>query len=703
MDTKLSAAWRAITTIKPSEAAKYGPASRAAEALLTACLWFSAPAAAGSDAARDHASAGGTSAQLGVLSGTAQLTQTAGLRPSGAALGSPAAGSAARASLWQHPVAALKAAMSAAEHDQAVRREVSAAIESVLPRTALGAFVQLAPEQRIQQLEDAVAIVTGLRVVAWDADAGGVGIHNAPAEAAAAASTLEDELLEAVQHLRAQVDIYDSLCAQGLGVSHVLFGELINRRQLLSYVEALLEDVQGIIAANAVAVDTVSTALETVRSNTAGMAAVSKAKVYPHLQKLGSAWTAAGWSTLQLQAAAATWAAIAPHTAPECCSVNFETPPAPARAGTPISVPAPGGEDASALTVHNPRTNTQWAHVRLAFQGFCPVALARGQLHAGVPELGVAVLAPSAASTLGVPVRAGVDPSSAGVHLVASSETALERLQATPLAVVASALHAVRTRPELIVLLAMTGAFPRANLPALAAAHAAHIEQHAWGRPGVPADPVLQAQVGEPSTTFTHMQVASGIWDSTEPASAEGLADAGAGLADTVEAGELSAAAAPASQAQASGSPADAAAMYAGRTVTRAQAPSAASNGYTPAANHDDVVLSAGAKPGMVDASVSTPVHFTESNIVPGYTWNAWELRRRIVQVANIRKKATVGVQTQASHFKRDGTSQTWAPRDSETQTGISRGTAPPRQIRYMRGLRGGHVQPHMVTYSLEL
>ena len=42
--------------------------------------------------------------------------------------------------------------------------------------------------------------------------------------------------------------------------------------------------------------------------------------------------------------------------------------------------------------------------------------------------------------------------------------------------------------------------------------------------------------------------------------------------------------------------------------------------------------------PKMVDASTETPLHFVEKNIDPNYDWNEWGLRRRALQIANLRK-----------------------------------------------------------------
>lgn len=43
--------------------------------------------------------------------------------------------------------------------------------------------------------------------------------------------------------------------------------------------------------------------------------------------------------------------------------------------------------------------------------------------------------------------------------------------------------------------------------------------------------------------------------------------------------------------------------------------------------------------PLMVDKGMETPTHFMEKHIEPNYNWNEWDLRKKALQMANIRKK----------------------------------------------------------------
>ena len=48
----------------------------------------------------------------------------------------------------------------------------------------------------------------------------------------------------------------------------------------------------------------------------------------------------------------------------------------------------------------------------------------------------------------------------------------------------------------------------------------------------------------------------------------------------------------------------------------------------------------------MVDKDVETPTHIIEKNIDPNYDWNEWSLRKKALQIANIRNRKTITTQT---------------------------------------------------------
>jgi hypothetical protein len=77
----------------------------------------------------------------------------------------------------------------------------------------------------------------------------------------------------------------------------------------------------------------------------------------------------------------------------------------------------------------------------------------------------------------------------------------------------------------------------------------------------------------------------------------------------------------------------------------------------------------------MVDKGIETPTHFVEKNIDPSYCWNEWELRKKAIQMANIRKTQTRGDQTLLSNFRVDSDTQTYLKKDAETNTIKNAGT----------------------------
>ena len=73
------------------------------------------------------------------------------------------------------------------------------------------------------------------------------------------------------------------------------------------------------------------------------------------------------------------------------------------------------------------------------------------------------------------------------------------------------------------------------------------------------------------------------------------------------------------------------------------------------------------------------------------------------MQHANLRRKLTRGAQTDASHFRTTIATQHWAPKTSAAQTAAQKGTAMPRRVRYVGGLRGNPVKAKMHVVDLDL
>lgn len=108
--------------------------------------------------------------------------------------------------------------------------------------------------------------------------------------------------------------------------------------------------------------------------------------------------------------------------------------------------------------------------------------------------------------------------------------------------------------------------------------------------------------------------------------------------------------------------------------------------------------------PLKVDFGSQTPTHFLEKHIDYSYEWNEWALRRRALQLANLRQKATHSTQTGLSHFKRDGETQVWQPKAAQVQTRVNKGQAMPKKLQYVQGLRGApDTKMNVIRLELDL
>lgn len=89
----------------------------------------------------------------------------------------------------------------------------------------------------------------------------------------------------------------------------------------------------------------------------------------------------------------------------------------------------------------------------------------------------------------------------------------------------------------------------------------------------------------------------------------------------------------------------------------------------------------------MLDMGNQTLDHY-EKFIDHNYCWNEWELRRKAIQMANIRNMTTKGTQTSDSIYHVENQSQVWLKKDSCSQTGINSGNNPIRPRNYITDLR---------------
>ncbi|XP_029705204.1 cilia- and flagella-associated protein 206-like isoform X1 [Takifugu rubripes] len=89
------------------------------------------------------------------------------------------------------------------------------------------------------------------------------------------------------------------------------------------------------------------------------------------------------------------------------------------------------------------------------------------------------------------------------------------------------------------------------------------------------------------------------------------------------------------------------------------------------------------------ESGTQTVLHPVATNIVRTYEWNAWELRKKAIRLANLLTKATQSTQTHLSSLRRENATQTWPPKDAASQSRRDAESNVPRPQVYLMGLRG--------------
>ncbi|XP_053743468.1 cilia- and flagella-associated protein 206-like [Synchiropus splendidus] len=92
------------------------------------------------------------------------------------------------------------------------------------------------------------------------------------------------------------------------------------------------------------------------------------------------------------------------------------------------------------------------------------------------------------------------------------------------------------------------------------------------------------------------------------------------------------------------------------------------------------------------EMGTQTDVHPVEAHVDRAYHWNEWELRRRAIQLTDLRTKVTHSAQTSNSHMRRENCSQTWRVKENCSQTRRDGHSNVPRPQVYLAGVRGHRV-----------
>lgn len=491
----------------------------------------------------------------------------------------------------------------AASGNRAVEREIAAALESVFPRAGLNSFIKLTAEEKKNQLQELINIVTGIRLFNRELGKGGVGLEDVAGtvrrEVVSLKSRLQNELQEITDICQQYTDvllyvqIHKSEDANSTYMTRWQ-EELTNRRQFLKYVQSLLEDITTAQDRTLTSINAFSREMSDLELLIGSKTSVPKELVYPKFDSLAMMYQGlvterdlvlsreASWKVLHdfKSTCESTLSAHIVTTARSMGQPNVEQLRIFARGisneikgvgvteskeGSSTSAPECKSEEEAPTEAPvrlSIKSTPEFMQLPLEYQGYCPWTIVHrnGLLLPGNPGLGV------------VRYRNSFN--------VFMHEESLTAFMANPEFYVEGVLSAARKNTELIHLLRLQDNFPEASLQFI-------ISGAKRGRTGVHA-------LLSPTPTK------------------------------------------------------------------------------------------------MVDKGTETPVHFVEKHIDPNYEWNEWSLRRKALQMANLRNSKTISAQTDASHFRRNGETQVYLPKIKSTQTGISKGTNPIRVKNYITGLRGG-------------
>ncbi|CAM9950533.1 unnamed protein product, partial [Phaeothamnion confervicola] len=218
----------------------------------------------------------------------------------------------------------VRHAHDASEVTRPVEREVAAALESVFPRLSLKTFLSLTAQEKRTQLDELASIVLGIRLFNQHVGRGGVSLPAIDEQVEAVATALHDELaadaaataaLCAVQQEAVVfVHLRQAAPAIAAAVPPPLLArwkaELVNRRQYLSYLQSLQEDVALSERRAAALRRQLGAAMADLRGLVGNKASVPKELVYPKFDAVAAHWLALRRELLVLRTRAETFAAL---------------------------------------------------------------------------------------------------------------------------------------------------------------------------------------------------------------------------------------------------------------------------------------------------------------------------------------------------------------------------------------------------------
>uniref|UniRef100_T1IIW0 Cilia- and flagella-associated protein 206 n=1 Tax=Strigamia maritima TaxID=126957 RepID=T1IIW0_STRMM len=89
------------------------------------------------------------------------------------------------------------------------------------------------------------------------------------------------------------------------------------------------------------------------------------------------------------------------------------------------------------------------------------------------------------------------------------------------------------------------------------------------------------------------------------------------------------------------------------------------------------------------ESEIQTELHPIPRHINPNYEWNEWSMRRKGIELADLRKKTTHSSQTNESHFRRENFSQVYLPKEKNCQTVKHTASNTLLESHFLGGLQG--------------
>lgn len=187
--------------------------------------------------------------------------------------------------------------------DRVVEKEVAAALESVFPRVGLKSFISMSADDKRFQLEELMRIVEGIRLFNKELGKGGAGIS-------VSVDFVQENVSTLATSVKGEVKECNEVCSQYtevlLHVHHKNFpsdhsspdfaiiqrwqDELSNRRQFLSYLQSLDEDISFALEKITTMLTRFKSDLNALKNLVGARTSLPKSQVYPLFEAVSRSW-----------------------------------------------------------------------------------------------------------------------------------------------------------------------------------------------------------------------------------------------------------------------------------------------------------------------------------------------------------------------------------------------------------------------------